>query len=174
MISVTLTWVQLCGCFLLLIFLHLSPQSSWDNSPLDSTLRSATRWFTAVSGWISPASISPEFPLSLMHVLPPTSTSAHWPQAFLLTGDDAYKKRSSLQLRKSTREWEYSNVWLFIIFMILGVFYMCVQHECLLPAELRRGHRIPQTGVISYCEVNLGPLKEQQVLLTNELFLCSH
>lgn len=53
---------------------------------------------------------------------------------------------------------------------------VCAAPVCLVPAEVRREHQIPRSGVkdspelpCEYRELNLGPLQEEQVLLTSAL-----
>lgn len=89
--------VQLWGWLPLLVFLHPSPQSSWDKSPLDSIQSSAACWFTSISGWIPHASLyPPEFSLSLLyvHILfrlgSPTISFFYWQVMLIRRRDPLY------------------------------------------------------------------------------------
>lgn len=62
--------------------------------------------------------------------------------------------------------------------MCVCLFFVCVPHACIAYRDLERGPD-PGTGVIGCCEqpdvdgsweLNLGPLKNQQGLLTTEAF----
>lgn len=64
--------------------------------------------------------------------------------------------------------------------MLLSCKYVCASSASLVHMGTRRGHQIPEmelrTVVICLVllELNLGPLKQQKIILTTDLFFLKH